>query len=421
MDTERILAVRVGKALRRLREAARLWPAELSRRSLVHRTQISRYEAGELCPPLEVLQVILNELNKVLNSDVTSDITIFLARLGLTLEEYDTFRSRKYLHHEMLTGLQEARTVKEINGWLVDEVVKRRRGKRQSLPDLNLLDTNLSRQLTNARDAALTYPGHPLLLKPNIHPPRDGFQLRWEHPFLQSLTQGYFGEGPRLTGVKAVTQKLWPIDLYEKLVQPIIARGDEKALLAASILKKYEQTDNAFHEQMKKKQWQYLDIVLLSAIRELVTTGKPSPDSSLKYLGIKALCPEMVRHLLFYVMGLLPAYENTYHLALLDDVSDPTDGAVQLLAQHLTAHFWTVMPGADGQLSLIVTEWPVDEQGKQQEVHRHIADMNIIKPFMEPFCELWRKMPPRKLVTDKDAVIKHIVAELENLPTTYPT
>jgi transcriptional regulator with XRE-family HTH domain len=276
MDTERILAVRVGKALRRLRVAAGLRPTELAGKAHVHPSLISKYEAGELCPTRTVLQEILSELNKVLNSDVTSDVTTFLARLGLTPEEYDTFRSRKYLHQDMLTGLQEARTVKEINGWLVDEVVKRRRGKRQSLPDLNLLDTNLSRQLTNARDAALTYPGHPLLLKPNIHPPRDGFQLRWEHPFLQSLTQGYFGEAPRLTGVKAVPQKLWSIDICEMLINPIIARGDEKALLAASILKNYEETDNAFHEQMKKKQWQYLDIVLLSAIRELVTTGKRS-------------------------------------------------------------------------------------------------------------------------------------------------
>jgi transcriptional regulator with XRE-family HTH domain len=385
----------IRNAVKTLRNAAGLTQKDLSDNidSFVHDTQISRIETGTRNASIKELRAIFTYFGE--------DVVTVLAKLGLSEEEYEAIRSKTDLHQDMLTGLHEARTVKEINGWLVEEVVKPSPPKHQVLPDLNKLDTNISQQLTIARDAGLIYPGQSL--------------------FLQSLTQGYFGNGPRISGLKAVPQKLSLMAIWENLLNPIIKRGDEKAPLAKSILKNYQQTDEAFHQQMKRKQWQYLDIVLLSGIREFVTTGNHSPDSSLKYLGINGLCPDMVRDLLFHVMGLLDAYKDTYHLALLDDVSDPTDGAVQLLAQQLTEHFWTVMPGADGQLSLIVTEWPVGASGQQWKVHRHIDDMNIIKPFMEPFCELWWKMSPRTLVTERDDVIKRIIAELEHLPTTYPT
>jgi transcriptional regulator with XRE-family HTH domain len=405
----------IRKAVKALRNAAGLTQEELSEKidHLVHNTQISRIETGVRNPSIGELRAIFKYFGE--------DVVTFLAKLGLSEEEYETNRGRTDLHQDMLTGLREARTVKEINGWLVEEVVKPRPPKHQALPDLNKLHGNLSKQFTSARAAALTLPAHPFPRNASVIQPDDDSHQSLQLFFLQWLTRAYFYAGPRLTGAKAVTQKLWPLDIWENMLRPIINSGDEKkALLAASILKNYEETDTAFHEQMKGKQWQYLDIVLLSAIREFVATGKLSPDSSLKYVGITGLCPGMVRHLLFSVMGLLHQYKDTYHLALVDDVNDPTDGAVQLLAQQLTEHFFTVMPAADGQLSLIVTEWPVGASGQQWKVHRHIDDMNIVKPFMEPFCELWRKIPPHTLVTERDEVIKRIVAELEHLPTSYP-
>jgi transcriptional regulator with XRE-family HTH domain len=345
MDTERILEARVGKALRSLREAARLKPIQLARQSLVHPSQISRYEAGVLCPPRVVLQAILNELHKVLSVDVASDVTTFLSRLGLTPEEYDTIRSKTYLHPDMLTGLQEARNVNEINEWLVEEVVNRRRGKRQSLPDLDKLNTDLSLHLTNARDAAIAYPAHPLAFNPDIVSPHDGYYSSISFEFLQSLLHGYLSNGPRFTGMDGLSQKLWLLDIFQQLAKPIIDVGGTRAVLATHILDIYQQTYDAFHQQMKMKKWQYLDIVPKSAIRELVRTGRLSRDLSLKYLGASDLCPGMVRDLLFYVMGLIRAYESTYHLALIDDVSDPTDGAVKLLTQHLTDHFGPLSQG----------------------------------------------------------------------------
>jgi transcriptional regulator with XRE-family HTH domain len=108
MDTERILTARVGKALRTLREARGLKPATLARESLVHRSQLSRYEAGELSPPLPVLQAILKKLN--------TDETAFLSRLGLTPEEYETLRSKKYLHQDIAAQLSvPATSINEIN------------------------------------------------------------------------------------------------------------------------------------------------------------------------------------------------------------------------------------------------------------------------------------------------------------------
>jgi hypothetical protein len=245
--------------------------------------------------------------------------------------------------------------------------------------------------------------------------PRDGIHPRLSLRSLQSLTQDYFGEGPRITWMKGVPQKLWPIEIFERLAEPITARDDERAALTARILEYYRQTDKAFRQQMKGKKWQYLDIITMSALLELVRTGKLSPDSSMKYLGVKDLSRDMVEHLLTTVVGRLHLYEENYHLALLDDVSDPTDGVVKLLGQHLTERFWTVKTGADGQLNLLVTEWLVDWQGQRWEVRRHVDNAAIGNAFMGISGNVWRKMPAKKLVTELDEVTKRIKAQLEIL------
>ncbi len=155
----------------------------------------------------------------------------------------------------------------------------------------------------------------------------------------------------------------------------------------------------------------------MSAVQQLVTQGTLSRDSSLKYLGVKELTPEMVKHLLKEAVKLL-SYD-TYHIALLDDISNPTDSAVQLLGPHLKEHFWTVKPGVDGQLSLILTEWPVDWQGIRREVDRHLNDVEITKAFLEIIGFLWRNMPAKKLVTDKQAVKAYLNKQCRKVPASF--
>jgi hypothetical protein len=216
-----------------------------------------------------------------------------------------------------------------------------------------------------------------------------------------------------------VPQKLWPLAISEKLIETEIDKDDARAELADAILKNYEQTDEAYKQQMDQKQFQYLDIIPKSAWRNLVITRKLSPDSALRLLGVHDVCRGMVRELLINVNGLLHSYEDTYHIALLDDVSDPTDGAVKLLAHHLTQHFWTVKPGEDGKLSLIVTEWQVDQFGQQLEVNYHIEDADVARAFIGIFGNLCRKMPAHKLLTAKDDVTKYLNEQRDKLSKSY--
>jgi hypothetical protein len=173
--------------------------------------------------------------------------------------------------------------------------------------------------------------------------------------------------------------------------------------------------DSAFKEQMKWKKWQYLDIVPKTAVVKLVATRELHRDLSMKYLGVNKLTETQVWDLLIDVVDRLETSE-TYHIGLLDDISDPADGEVQLLKQFITQHFWTAKPGMEGKLNLIMTEWPVNELGTRREVHYHIDDFDITKAFISILGGFWRSMPAKKLEMDKDEVTKFINTQRRKLP-----
>jgi hypothetical protein len=304
-----------------------------------------------------------------------------------------------YQFNGYLPILTDVSNPNEVNEWLLEDVIRGQPGSRDNLDELN---SYFSQTLNRVRQYASTYPAHP--------------PSRVSLPFIEALTLGYQGKGPRIVGKKGLPQKAWPKETFEELLCPIIATGDERAALAASILENYQQTFDAFHQQMKRGKWLYLDIVPMSALHELVTKRALTRDTSLKYLGVKELTKDQVWNSLSYAVDILDSFE-TYHIALLDDISDPNDGLVQLLSQHIKEHFWTIKPGVDGQLSLILTEWLAQQQGKRLEVHCYIDDWEITKAFIEIIGFLWRNMPANKLLTDKQAVIDYLNEQRAEIPT----
>jgi transcriptional regulator with XRE-family HTH domain len=361
MENDTALESRIGIAVRILRDKAGVTQSRLARATNVDHSTISRLEAGEQLPPVTTLQALLRFFKL--------DVNTFLASFGLSKVEYEQDRSKKYPHQDIANRLKvPANSIKGINAWLGNDVVIRKPGRPAALPAPDELSAYISQQFASARHAATVYPAHRLARNGAVVQPRDGVNPSMSLLFLQSLTQGYFGKAPRITGMYGLSQKTCPIEIFTELAEPVIARDDESAMLATTILSNYQQTYDAFEQQMEDKTWHYLDIVPKTAIQRLVRLRKLPPDSSITYLGVDDLSPRMVKRLLKNVVILLWSYPDTYHLVLLDVISDPTDGIVKILARHLTEHFWTIKPGADGQLSLIVTEWPVDNDGQRREV-----------------------------------------------------
>jgi hypothetical protein len=60
-------------------------------------------------------------------------------------------------------------------------------------------------------------------------------------------------------------------------------------------------------------------------------------------------------------------------------------------------------------------EWPVDSQGRKREVDRRVTENNVIKAFIEIVGYIWRAMPEKYLIRDRDAVIKYLKAQRNNL------
>jgi hypothetical protein len=67
--------------------------------------------------------------------------------------------------------------------------------------------------------------------------PCNGYHTSMSFPSIESLTQGYFGEGPRVTVMYGLSQKTWSVDIFKELATPIVERGGEKGALAQAILK----------------------------------------------------------------------------------------------------------------------------------------------------------------------------------------
>jgi transcriptional regulator with XRE-family HTH domain len=232
MDLEAKIAVSLGKEIERLRRKRGLSQPVLGlyypypKSHGFEADDISQIETGRRIPTFEMLEAIAVGLETTASA--------LLSKIGLSEQEFKDIRPRWHKNIYLPSWWEmEASTAKDINAWLGEDVIKRRRGRPRSIGDLDELNFYISQLFAGVRHSGTTYPGRPLVRNPNIHLPRDGVQLWWDHPFLQSLTQGYFGEGPRITMVGGVPQKLWPMAISKKLLNPIIERGDARAALAS--------------------------------------------------------------------------------------------------------------------------------------------------------------------------------------------
>ena len=230
MDEKTILAARIEirNAIKAQRNAAKLTQKDLAEKLTTHHTQISKYETGDRVPSWEELQRIF----KACEMDAAS----VLDKLGLSEEEYDWIRDWKVAQPDTALQLHDAYTINDVNQWLVEDVLNRGRGRPPSLGDLDKLYSSITQTLASARRTATTYPAHPLTRNNQIVQPRDGIHPSLSLPSLQSLRQGYFGEGPRITALDGLSQKTWLVEIFNELAKPIVKRGGEKGALAKVIL-----------------------------------------------------------------------------------------------------------------------------------------------------------------------------------------
>jgi hypothetical protein len=148
--------------------------------------------------------------------------------------------------------------------------------------------------------------------------------------------QIYEMEGPQFLFMEGARSGTCPMAVVKKLTKGITEQGDERALLARSMLDNRRQYLEAFRAQRRSRKWQQLDICPMRAIEQFICHGDIARDDWLPYLGAKPLKPDHVDQWLGNVIALLTLHGDTYHLALLDDRTYPDNPVVKSIWQY----FW---------------------------------------------------------------------------------
>jgi transcriptional regulator with XRE-family HTH domain len=350
-------------------------------------------------------QVIIQSLYKL--TDAVNALTEMMQRL---LEEQRLLREAVSSNYGGLTFLPEVIDLSnpvEVNSWLSAVVTGTTIA---SQDDLAKLYPAFSQLLSKARIDAIPYPSHSLAFKAH---PYYGFYPSFSKVFMRALMLAYMIAGPRLLFMGGAGSDTWPMEVLEDLAEAITSQGDDKAKLAQLMLDIRRQYLEAFHAQAPM--WMHLDICPMSAIDQLISRGEIARDDWLLYLGANALTPEHVKEWLNNVIKLLEQYKDTYHLALLDDISDPHNPVVKLIWQT----FWAVKVPVNGQTMLFWEEWPADALGHRREINHHQTDGGITRAFIRSYGALWQSLPEDLLIRDKNAVIEYLEDQREKLPGSY--
>jgi hypothetical protein len=230
----------------------------------------------------------------------------------------------------------------EVNSWLAEAVVTRTR--RPAHGDRRKLYTSLSQLLSKARTHAITYPPHPLSFKTH---PYYGFYPSFSNAFYSTLMQTYEMDGPRLLFMGGPGSGTFPMAVADELTKDITTKGNDKALLTQAMLDNRRQYQVAFRAQAS--QWLHLDICPMRAIERFICHGETARDDWLPYLGVNPIEPDHVKQWLHNVLGHLFDYEDTYHLALLNDRKYPDNPVVKSIWQD----FWAVKVPVNGKRSIL--------------------------------------------------------------------
>jgi hypothetical protein len=111
------------------------------------------------------------------------------------------------------------------------------------------------------------------------------------------------------------------------------------------------------------------------------------------------------------LVGLLDWYDETFHVALLNDITYPN----HVLAKYIKSNVWSVKVGGNRQNSMFWEEWPFDSQRRRREVDRRVTEIGAINALIGIFSYSWKYLPDDVLVRDKEAVIKYLKDQRSNL------
>jgi hypothetical protein len=229
-----------------------------------------------------------------------------------------------------------------------------------------------------------------------------------------TLMLAYMMEGPRLLFMGGSGSWTFPMDVADDVNKAIIDQGDEKALFTLSMLDYRRQYLKAFRAQGRSK-WLHLDICPMSAIERSILYGEIARDDWLPYLGANPIEPDHIDQWLSNVVGLLQTHEDTYHLALLDDINDPYNPLVKSIRRN----FWSVKLPANGQCTMFWEEWPLNELGQRQEKNHRLNEDSITRTLFGLYSDIWMYSPESMLMRDKDAVFNYLKSQGEKIPTAY--
>jgi hypothetical protein len=311
-------------------------------------------------------------------------------------------------NHSFLSEVEvDVGNPEEVNSWLAEEVVKRT--PRPAQWDPEKLYASISRFFTNARNNSITYSPHDLAFKTR---PYFGYYTSLSSEFDRALLLAYIMEGPRLLFMGGSGSDTFPYTVVDDLTKAIIDQGDEKAMLTLSMLDNRRQYLEAFRAQADK--WLHLDICPMSAIDRFICHGEIARDSWLPYLEGAPIKPDHVKEWLINVKGHLLEYEDTYHLALLDDRKYSNDPVVKSIWQD----FWAVKVAANKESVMLWEEWPVNAQGQRREVDHKLTELDITS-VLGLYGDIWKYSPEDMLIRDKGAVFKYLTDQGKKLPRSY--
>jgi hypothetical protein len=197
------------------------------------------------------------------------------------------------------------------------------------------------------------------------------------------------------------------------LAETLTNQDDDKAILVQSMLDNHQQYLTAFRAQADK--WIHLDICPMRAVERFIRHGKMVRDNWFAYLGASPIKPDHVEACLDKVISQLIRYEDTYHLALLNDRKYPDDPLVKSIWQD----FWSVKVPVNGQSTLFWEEWPVNECGRRMQADHQLTGSGITRAFIDMYSSIWRDLPEDMLIRDKEAVIEYLTNQGRKLPTAY--
>jgi hypothetical protein len=297
----------------------------------------------------------------------------------------------------------------KVNNWLLEEVVPR--AERQSEFKPELVRASFSQLLANARNSSITYPPHPHVRKSQAGRPLDGYyypsvSMDYDNAY---ISETYLREGPRLLFKPHLEIETLAHDISTDIAKPIFAQDDATADLAREVLENRKHYVQGFRDLVPK--WCCLEIYPLTAVKRLVMNGTNAMDDWLQYLGANVLTPEHVEDWLMKQISFLEWHEDTFHIALLDDINHPNN----VLTKYISPDFWAVKVATPGQHAMFWEEWPADSQGRRREVDRKVSANNVIQAFIELYSYIWQSMPDDVLIRGREAVRKRLKDQYDNL------